>query len=76
MYTPQVMGGVYLHVRTCRCSPVFHISGATGWIVLKFGVWLEINQLCVLHHSKMACICTRARAHLFSVSRDRLDGLH
>ena len=31
------------HVRTCRCSPVFRISGTAGRIVLKFGAWLQIH---------------------------------
>ena len=35
----QVKGGVHLHV--CTCVPLFRISGTTGRIALKFGVWLE-----------------------------------
>ena len=43
MHIPQVMGGVHVHVRTSRCSPVLRISETAGRIVLKFGAWLEIN---------------------------------
>ena len=39
-FTP-LMGRVHLHVRTC--APLFRISGTAGRIVLKFGVWLDIN---------------------------------
>ena len=35
----QTKDGVHLHVRTC--VPLFHISGTVGWIVLKFGMFLE-----------------------------------
>ena len=41
MLIPQVMGSVHLHVRTCRCSPVFLILGMAGRVALKFGVLLD-----------------------------------
>ena len=43
VHIPQVMGGVLLHVRTNRCSPVFHIPGTAGRILLKFGMLLETS---------------------------------
>ena len=43
IHIPQVMGGVHLHVRKCRCPPVFRISGMAGRIALKSGVWLETH---------------------------------
>ena len=40
MLSTPVMGGVYLHVRTC--APLFHIFGTAGRIMLNFGEWLGI----------------------------------
>ena len=40
---PQVMGGVSLHVRTCR--PRFCISGTARPIGLNFGVWVGVHEL-------------------------------
>ena len=43
---PNVMDGVHLHVRTCRCTTLFHkcsaccFSVTSGPIALKFGVHL------------------------------------
>ena len=38
------MGGVSLHVRTCR--PRFCISGTARPIGLNFGVWVGVHELC------------------------------
>ena len=61
-----------LHVRTC--VPLFHISRTAGRIALKFGMLLETNYIssCL----GLGLMCTCARACSFSVSRERLDGLH
>ena len=40
MHIQQIMGGVNLHVRTCRLA-LFPHSEMAGPIVLKFSVWLE-----------------------------------
>ena len=37
----EVDYGVQMHMRTC--APLFRISGTTGRIALKFGVWLETH---------------------------------
>ena len=69
----QVKGGVHLHVRTC--TSLFHILQTAGRIAFKFFVWIGTHQIRVLHKSEMGCICTFARAHPFSISCKRLDGL-
>ena len=60
-----------LHMQITR---VFRISGTAGRIALKFGVWLETNQLDDLHQSGLGYICTCARTYLFSVSQERQNG--
>ena len=64
----------HLHVR--MCVPPFYISGTAGRILMKFGAWLETNYLSVLHESRVGYIYRYARAYLFSMSRERLNGLH
>ena len=70
MLIRQVMGGVHLRVRACARADVPSVpylgNGRTD--SLKFGAWLDINWLCVLHYSGVGRICTCARAHPFSVS--------
>ena len=43
IHIPQVMGGVYLHVRTC--ARPFHASETAGRIALKFSLWLEAHYI-------------------------------
>ena len=42
---------MHLHVRTC--VSLFRTSVAAGRIMLKFVMWVEIHQLCVLYDSWM-----------------------
>ena len=64
---------VQLHVRTR--TPPFSISGTAGRIVLKFCIWLETYKFGVLQKLSVGYRCMCARAHPYSVSRKRLDGL-
>ena len=45
MHITQLMGVVYLHLRTCARAdvPHFRISETAGGIALKFGLWLETH---------------------------------
>ena len=42
MHITQVMGGLHLHLRTCRCA-ILRISETAGRIALKLGVSLETH---------------------------------
>ena len=57
-----VLGGVSLHVRTCRDTPTprFCISETSWSIVFKFGMWVGGHKLSAFHKSLVECICTCA----------------
>ena len=61
----QVMGGVYLHVRTC--APIFHISGTARRIGLEFGMWLGIHKLCIFHKPRGIHLHVRTCASILHV---------
>ena len=67
------MGGVSLHVRTCR--PRFCISGTAWSIGFNFGVCVGGHELGAQRKSWVEYLCTCARAHRASVSQERFDRL-
>ena len=70
----QVMGGIYLHMRTCANvdMPLFRIWKTDGRIAQKLGLWLQTHKLGVL---QKFMVSTGARAHPFSISWEWPDGL-
>ena len=67
------MGGVSLHVRTCR--PRFCISGTAWPIGFNFGVCVGGHELGAQHKSWVEYLCTCARAHHASLSQEQFDRL-
>ena len=75
MHITHIMGGIYLHMRTCARAdvPLLRISGPAGRIALKFGVWVE-RQIYQAYY-KSLWWGTAARAQPFFVTQKWLDGL-
>ena len=75
MHFMQAMSGVHLHVLTC--VHVFHISGSSGRIILKYGVMLEplaMRFAQAMSRAVSACaqVQVNFQAHLFASARSSL----